>query len=61
MNDDRPGAAPNYTTAALTMMAINLIWVFGLLWAIFGFVPVLFVALALHHGIDRLSARGNAG
>lgn len=43
-------AAPNYTTAALVMGAVNLLWMLMVIWAMFGFVAVLGVGYAL----DRL-------
>jgi hypothetical protein len=52
--------APNYTTAALVMGAVNLIWVFAVIWATLGFVAVLVTGYAL----DRLitwRARRRAG
>lgn len=61
MNRRNIGSAPDYTNAALIMLAVNLIWVFGLLWAVFGFIPVLLIAAGLHHGIDRLSTRHDPG
>ena len=53
-------AAPNYTTAALVMGAVNLLWVFVVIWATFGFVAVL----ATGYALDRLivwRARRRAG
>ena len=43
-------AAPNYTTAALVMGAVNLLWMLMVIWAVFGFVAVLGAGYAL----DRL-------
>lgn len=39
--------APNYTNAALVMGAVNLIWIFMVLWAWLGFVAVLVTGFVL--------------
>ncbi len=54
-------AAPDYTNAALTMLGVNLMWVFFVIWAIYGLVPVMVLAAAINHGIDRLIARRGGG
>jgi len=43
-------AAPDYTNAALVMGAVNLVWIFVVIWATFGFAAVLITGYAL----DRL-------
>lgn len=53
-------SAPNYTNAALVMGAVNLVWVFLVIWATLGFVAVL----ATGYALDRLimwRARRRAG
>lgn len=50
-------AAPNYTMPALVMMGVNLMWMFFALWALYGFLPVIIMALLLHVGINRLERR----
>ena len=42
--------APNYTTAALVMGAVNLFWMLGVVWAMFGWPMVLAAGFVL----DRL-------
>jgi hypothetical protein len=60
MRDHRPiGEAPNYTNPALFMMAVNLIWIFFAIWAVYGILPVLLLAAGLNHLIDRLHASLN--
>lgn len=49
--------APNYTNAALVMGWVNLIWIFILLWAVFGFHTVLLTALGLNRFISWLRLR----
>jgi hypothetical protein len=48
--------APNYTTAALTMLWVNLMWIFGVIWALWGLVPVMLLGLVFNHFINRLAA-----
>lgn len=57
MRDHRLASAPDYTNAALTMMGVNLMWIFFVLWAVFGMIPVLLLAMLLNHGISRLGGR----
>ena len=54
--NDRP-KAPDYTNAALIMGLVNLLWVFAVIWAVWGLAWVVFCALALNHAIDRLAGR----
>jgi hypothetical protein len=55
MHEHRTGKAPDFTNAALVMGAVNLTWMFAVLWALLGLGWVLAVALALNHGITRLA------
>lgn len=57
MNDDHP-SAPNYTTPALWMGLVNLLWIFGVIWAFFGLPAVLAIGWLLNRGITWLSERG---
>lgn len=59
MENRRPGRAPNYTNAAMVMLGINLLILFTALWAAYGLIPALLLALVLNHGVERLAhARG---
>ncbi len=57
MSDEARAAAPNYFNPSMMMMLINLLWIFGVLWAVFGFGTVLIIAVLLNHAIDRIAAR----
>ncbi|ETX28804.1 hypothetical protein [Roseivivax isoporae] len=57
MQTDPRRPAPDYTNATLAMALVNLVWIFGLIWALFGLPVVVLVALALNRGIDALAAR----
>lgn len=48
------GRAPNYTTPALIMGFVNLLWIFIAIWAIWGWLVVALVAVILNWAIDRL-------
>ncbi|EAQ04225.1 hypothetical protein OB2597_08784 [Pseudooceanicola batsensis HTCC2597] len=54
MQTDRPTSAPNYTNATLWMGFINLLWIFGLIWSLFGLLAVIAVGWLLNLGISRL-------
>ncbi|MBA85725.1 MAG: hypothetical protein CML69_13435 [Rhodobacteraceae bacterium] len=45
--------APNYTNAALIMGLVNLLWIFGLVWSLWGLPVVLLLAAGLNALIDR--------
>ena len=49
--------APNYTNAALVMGLVNLLWIFMVIWAVFGLPVVLAVSYALNLLIRRLGQR----
>ncbi|WP_135501408.1 hypothetical protein [Roseovarius aestuariivivens] len=49
--------APNYTNAALVMGLVNLLWIFIVLWAVFGFYMVVAVGLGLNRLISWLRLR----
>lgn len=53
-------SAPDYTSAALTMLAVNLTWIFFVLWILAGFVPVLLLAAFLNHLVNRFAIRRQA-
>lgn len=50
-------AAPDYTTAALVMILVNLLWILVTLWALWGWGPVLLLTALLNHLIS-CRARG---
>lgn len=57
---DRPiGVAPNYTNASLTMLGVNLAWIFFALWAAWGLIPVILLAGAINHIISRVRDRSS--
>lgn len=41
----------------LSFFAVNLPWVFLTIWLVYGLVPVLLIALAVYHLINRLELR----
>lgn len=49
--------APNYTNAALVMGLVNLLWIFMVLWAVFGLPFVLAVGWGLNRLITRIAHR----
>ncbi|MBO9398331.1 hypothetical protein J7400_16780 [Shimia sp. R9_2] len=50
-------SAPNYTNAALVMGFVNLMWVFVLIFVLWGMPAVMVLAVILNAGIDRLARR----
>jgi hypothetical protein len=54
-------AAPNYTNAALVMGAVNLLWVFMVIWATLGFLAVLVTGFVLDKLILWCARRRSGG
>lgn len=50
-------SAPNYTNAALVMGFVNLMWVFVLMFVLWGLPSVMVLAVILNAGIDRMARR----
>lgn len=57
MQHDGMKEAPNYTNATLVMGAVNLFWIFGVIWAVFGLPMVLATGFALDRLICWLGRR----
>jgi len=57
VNDDHRRSAPDYTTATLVMGFFNLLWIFGVIWALFGLIAVMAVGWIMNRGIDWLGRR----
>lgn len=57
MRNHQLGRAPDFTNAALIMGLVNLVWVFGVIWALYGIGTVLALAYALNLAIGRLGRR----
>ncbi len=50
-----PGQVENYTDAALAMLLVNMLWVFGVIWAHWGIGAVMLSGWALNSLITRLA------
>ncbi|MCM2562337.1 hypothetical protein M8756_09250 [Lutimaribacter sp. EGI FJ00015] len=55
MRNDGLNKAPDFTNAALVMGAVNLTWIFAVIWALFGMGWVVIVALLLNRAITRFA------
>ncbi|PSL21018.1 hypothetical protein [Shimia abyssi] len=47
----------NYTITCLVMGFVNLIWIFGVLWVVWGLPAVMVLAVILNAGIDRIGQK----
>ena len=54
--DDRP-SAPNYTQACIVMFGVNILWIFMVIWALWGLLAVALSGWAVNAVIDRIAAR----
>ena len=57
MDERRPGPAPDYTNAAINMLGINLLWIFFVVWMLWGFVPVILIALLINSFTENVADR----
>ncbi|MCR9108854.1 histidinol phosphate aminotransferase [Marivita sp. XM-24bin2] len=55
MEHRQPKRVEDYTTANLILIFVNLLWIFGVIWAHFGLLAVILTGWALNHGITRLA------
>lgn len=57
MRGEPPGRVENYTAMCLWMGFVNLLWIMGAIWAFYGLVPVIVLALILNRLISHLGTR----
>ena len=54
---DRGQPAPNYTSACVVMFGVNILWLFVVIWALWGLLAVALSGWAVNAMIDRIAAR----
>jgi len=54
------GRAPNYTSACIAMFGVNITWILVAIWAIWGLVAAVLLALGVNHLMQRLRVRAAA-
>jgi len=54
MERNHPKQVENYTNASLILIFVNLLWIFGVIWANFGLLVVILTGWFLNHIITRL-------
>ena len=54
MDDQVQGKAPNYTNACIVMFGVNITWILVAIWAIWGLIAAMLLALGVHHLMDRV-------
>lgn len=57
MDHRQKGRAPDYTNAAITMLGINLMWIFFVIWMLWGMVPVILIAVGVNHFVEYVAAK----
>jgi len=55
MEGHKMGSAPNYTTACIVMFGVNVMMALIAIWAFWGLMVAVLLALCLNHLIDRMS------
>ncbi len=54
---DQGSSAPNYISACVVMFGVNILWLFMLIWAIWGLPAVALSGWAVKTAIDRIGER----
>ncbi len=57
MQDRKLPAPPDLASAVAAFLGVNLLWVFFVIWVLYGIVPVMLLAFFINHMIDRLEQR----
>ncbi len=57
MEGHKLGRAPNFTGACIVMFGVNLAWVMLFLFAVYGLVAAVFIALVVNHWLNWLDHR----
>ncbi len=57
LRGDLPEISTELLSAGLSFLAVNLLWIFFALWLLYGMAPVLLLAVAMNHMINRLEVR----
>ena len=57
MHDQKLSRTPDILAAAVTFLGINMMWIFFVIWMLYGMVPVLVLAVLVNHFITRLEQR----
>lgn len=55
MNNKPVGRAPNYTNACIAMFGVNITWVLVVIWAFWGLVAAVLLAIGVNHLMERIS------
>ena len=56
MSDDFPKRVPNYTNACIVMFGVNITWILVAIWAIWGLIAAVLLAVGVNHLMDRTRA-----
>lgn len=56
MDEHKQGTAPNYTNACIVMFGVNITWILVAIWAIWGLIAAMLLALGVNHMMDRMRA-----
>ncbi|NKX47721.1 hypothetical protein HGG67_05710 [Rhodobacteraceae bacterium R_SAG8] len=56
-SSDRGQSAPNYNSACVVMFGVNILWLFVVIWALWGLLAVALSGWAVNAMIDRIAAR----
>ena len=51
------GSAPNFTNAAIVMFGVNIVWLFMVLWAVWGLIAVAATGWAINSIINFVEKR----
>ncbi|KAE9630451.1 histidinol phosphate aminotransferase [Parasedimentitalea maritima] len=53
MRDQKLSQSEDLVNGVVTFLGINLVWIFLVVWMLYGMVPVLVLAVLINHAISR--------
>lgn len=53
MRDQKLSQSEDLVNGVVTFLGINLVWIFLVVWMLYGMVPVLVLAVLINHTISR--------
>jgi len=57
MTHNTRSSAPNFTTACIVMFGVNIMWIFAVIWAVWGLVFVALLGAVINHLMTRIHVR----
>ncbi|MVO16105.1 histidinol phosphate aminotransferase [Parasedimentitalea huanghaiensis] len=59
MRDQKLSQSADLVNGVVTFLGLNLVWIFLVIWMLYGMVPVLVLAVLVNHAISRFEYHQN--